>query len=446
MNTENSGNMSVATLEKIDKKLEEFGTAVKSVQDRLDKGEDKLDGVDKEVIQKASEDAAKSLQSIQDIQAKHASFAKSLEIVQKQALRPEGGGGPNSLESEYFEKFSAFMRHGTLMDKEFHLKAVDEHVSMLKGYTLEAKDLIKKDLVSGINPQGGFFIQPERSSQMVRRIFETSPIRQVANIMTTTTNEVELVIDDNEADDGGWVGETQTRPVTGTPDIGLLKIPVHEIFSQPPATQKMLDDAGFDIEGWLAGKVQRKISRSENTAFVSGDGNLKPKGFTTFPDWAVAGVYERGAIEQIPSGGATTITTDGIIDVQGSLIEEYQASAVWLMKRATFTEVIKLKDGEDRYLINFDLLREGTDRILLGQRILFANDFTGPTAPGVFPASALPIAYGDFGVGYTIVDRFGFRVLRDEFTQKPFVLFYTTKRTGGTVTNFEAIKLQVIST
>jgi len=421
------------------KKLDEFGTAVKAAQDRLDKTEDKLDGVDKEVIQKAAEEAAQSLQDIQDLKAKQTELNKTLELVEKQAFRTETEGDDKSTDSEYFNKFSTFMRTGKKMDEEFEKKAADLHVKSLKNYSNDAQDLIKKDLVSGINPQGGYWVRPERSSQMITRIFETSPVRQVANIMTTTTNEVEMIIDDNEAADGGWVGETQTRPNTGTPDIGLLKIPVHEIFAQPKATQKMIDDAGFDIEGWLAGKVQRKISRSENSAFVSGDGSQKPRGFLDYPAWAAAGVYERNAIEQIASGSATALTSDGLIDLQGSLIEEYQTNAVFMMKRGTFTEVVKLKDQNDNYLINFAMLKESTDKILLGKNVIFADDM--PAVAG----SALSVVYGDFGVGYTIVDRFGFRVIRDELTEKPFVLFYTTKRTGGAVTNFEGLKIQVVS-
>jgi len=421
------------------KKLDEFGTAVRAAQDRLDKTECKLDGVDKEVIQKAAEDASQSLQDIQDLKAKQTELNKTLELVEKQAFRTETEGDDKSTDSEYFNKFSTFMRTGKKMDEEFEKKAADLHVKSLKNYSNDAQDLIKKDLVSGINPQGGYWVRPERSSQMITRIFETSPVRQVANIMTTTTNEVEMIIDDNEAADGGWVGETQTRPNTGTPDIGLLKIPVHEIFAQPKATQKMIDDAGFDIEGWLAGKVQRKISRSENSAFVSGDGSQKPRGFLDYPAWAAAGVYERNAIEQIASGSATALTSDGLIDLQGSLIEEYQTNAVFMMKRGTFTEVVKLKDQNDNYLINFAMLKESTDKILLGKNVIFADDM--PAVAG----SALSVVYGDFGVGYTIVDRFGFRVIRDELTEKPFVLFYTTKRTGGAVTNFEGLKIQVVS-
>lgn len=426
-------------------KIDQFGTAVKAAQDRIDKAEKQLDGVDKEVIQKAAEDAAQSLQDIQDIKAKQESLTKTLELVEKQAFRGDGGGATDSTEAEYFEKFSGFLRHGKSMAQEFVEQAADFHSKSLQNYSEEAKGLIKKDFIAGINPSGGYWIRPERSSQMVTRIFETSPVRQVANIQTTTSDSFEMIVRDQKGSTGGWVGETQSRSKTSTAQIGLLTIPIHEIFAEPAVTQKMIDDAGFDIEGFVAQEIQRDISLDENTAFVNGDSSKKPEGFTTLPAWAVQGTYQRGALEQIPSGSATALTSDGVIDLQNSLVEFYQPGANWMMKRLTFSEIVKLKDGEDRYLINLNMLREGTDKILLGKPVIFADDFTGPTSSGVFATSSLPIVYGNFSVGYTIVDRFGFRLLRDEFTDKPNVLFYTTKRTGGAVTNFQSLKLQVVS-
>ena len=422
----------------IAEKLDTAIVGIKEAQERSNKAAEKLDGIDKEVIEKAISDATGAMQELQEIKQKHDALQKENELLAKFVYRGDEGSSENS-EQEYGEAFSKFLKKGHRIDEELIKKYADEQVSSMKGLYSDAREAIKKDLIEGIKPQGGYWVRPERSSQMVTRFFETSPLRQVANIMTTSTNEVELIVDDNEAAFGGWVGETQARPVTGTPDIGLLKIPVHEQFAQPQATQSMLDDAGFDVEGWLARKVQDKLGREQNTSFVTGDGSKKPKGFLSFDAWASPGVYERDAIEQIPTGSATDLESDGLIDVQNSLIEEYQPNAVWLMKRVTFGKVIKLKDNEDRYLINPLILREGAEKILLGQRVIFADDM--PVVAG----SALPVAYGDFSRGYTIVDRFGFRVIRDEFTNKPFIKFYTTFRVGGTVTNFESIKLQVVS-
>ena len=187
-------------------------------------------------------------------------------------------------------------------------------------------------------------------------------------------------------------------------------------------------DAGFNIEEWLAGKVTRRLTREENLAFVTGDGSQKPKGFLSLPAWAVNGTYERGAIEQISSGAAGAFTGDGVKALQNSLIEEYQASAIFGLKRASFQQIITLKDGNGAYLLDPRSMKVGDTMTLLGKQVVFMDDM-----PAV-AADSLSMVYGDFGVGYTIVDRIGFRVIRDEITQKGCVLFYTTKRTGGDVT------------
>lgn len=297
-----------------------------------------------------------------------------------------------------------------------------------------------KTMTTGSNPDGGYLVQPDRRTDVVvTRIFETSPMRAISDIITTGTNEVEIVIDDNEATSGGWVGEVTAPTDTATAQVGLLKIAVHEQFAMPKVTQKMLDDSYFDIEAWLAAKTNDKLVRTENTAFVSGDGANKPKGFLAYSAWAAAGTYERNKLEQINSGTSAVFTADGLRNLQGSLLEAYQANAVFLTKRDSFTAISLLKDGTGRYLLNERLLAEGVDVRLLGKKLLFADDMQAAAA------DSLSVAYGDFGVGYTIVDRMGLRVLRDPYTSKPFIKFYTTKRVGGAVTNYQAIKIQKLA-
>jgi len=197
----------------------------------------------------------------------------------------------------------------------------------------------------------------------------------------------------------------------------------------------MLDDAGFDIESWLTKKVTEKLSRVENTAFVSGTGVNSPKGVLGYTKWTTNGTYERNKIEQVISGTDGEFTADGLIDTQNALKEDYQGNASWLIKRASFGSIIKLKNGQGEYLINPFLLAQGGDKVLLGKPVVFANDVAAVAT------DALCAVYGDFKQGYTIVDRFGFRVIRDEFTSKPYVKFYTTKRVGGACTNYEALKI-----
>lgn len=294
----------------------------------------------------------------------------------------------------------------------------------------------RKDYVTGINPDGGYFVNPDaRTDFSVTREFETSPVRAVARVITTTSNEVEIIIDDNESSSGGWVTEMATRGDTDGAQVGVLSIVAHEQFAQPKVTQKMLDDSSINIEQFITMKTNDILIRTENTAFVSGDGAAKPKGFLAYNAWAVNGTYERDAIEQIDSGISAAIAADSIVALQTSLKGSYQPSAIFMMKRATWGEVMKLKDGEGRYLLNFELLPDGAGLRLLGKQVLFADDMA------TISADSLSIAYGDFSQGYTIVDRFGIRVLRDALTEKPFTKFYTTKRVGGAVTNYEAIKL-----
>jgi HK97 family phage major capsid protein len=309
------------------------------------------------------------------------------------------------------------------------------------GATNEELDMQTKTLVAGIDPQGGYWVRPELSNIMVKRIFETSPMRAISTVVSTSSDVLEMIIDDNELQDGGWVGETATRSDTNTPNIGKLSIPVHEIYAQPKASQKMLDDAGFDVESWLMRKVTDKVTRDENLAFVRGDGSQKPTGFLSYDAWTtnstptVAGIYERGKLERISTGVAATITADSLKLLQNSLLEDYQADAVFLLQRTTFEQVITLKDGIGHYLLNVDSMSKGDEKLLLGKKVIFANDMQAAAA------NSLSVAYGDFKTGYTIVDRFGFRVLRDMYTAKPYVKFYTTKRTGGAVTNYQCIKV-----
>ncbi len=297
-----------------------------------------------------------------------------------------------------------------------------------------------KSLVTGINPDGGYFVNPDfRTDITVTREFETSPMRAVSQIITTGTNEVEIPIDDNEGISGGWVGEITPRPETDTPQVGLLKIPVHEQFANPKISQKMLDDAAFNIESWLSEKTSKKFARDENTAFVVGDGSLKPRGFLDYPNWANPGTYERDALEQIASGVAGKVSADGAIKLKGALKGDYQAGAVFLAKRDTFTDLSLLKDGQGRYLLSETMLPDGVDVRLLGKPLFFADDMAAVAT------DSLSLAYGDFGTSYTIVDRMGIRVLRNPFTDIPFIRFYTTKRVGGAVTNYEGIKIQKLA-
>lgn len=440
--------------EEILKKIGEVGTAVKAAQDKAEdafKKAGRLDSLDENVIKQASEVATKAMEGLQSIKLAYEADKKAtdLAIAQLTAELTKPGNAKGAEEAEakadgaYGSGFSRYLRKGNAMSEEV-MKPIAEAIvkKHLSGLEEKEFDHEVKTLLSGSNPDGGYFVRPTVSANIIKRIFETSPIRNYANIETTTSDQHEMLIDDDQATSGGWVGEQQARGNTNTPQVGKVQIPIHEQFANPQASQKNLDDAGFNVETWLQNKVQDILSRKENTAFVTGSGVLQPVGFLTLPAWASAGVYQRNALEQFTTGVSGQFTADAIKLLQIGLKEAYQARAIFLIKRQSFGGIVTLKDGQGRYLLNPENIREANmlnQRLLLGNQVVFADDM--PAQAG----AALAMAYGDFSVGYTIVDRMGIRVIRDNMTNKPNVQFYTTKRVGGAVTNYEAIKILKLS-
>lgn len=429
-------------VEKIKVMIDAYGKDVKQTQDMLSANDEKLENFSKGTIEKAAEAATKNAEQIVEIKKEFTAVEKTVQFLQKTLSRT--GAAKDNEEKDFEEKagyeMTQYLRSAKPMSEE-----VVEKISIamsskgLFGVSDEERQLHIKTITAGNNPRQGYWIRPERSTVMIRRFFETSPIRSIAGITSTGSDTLEYIIDDNEVSTGGWVGETSPRGNTEENDIGLLTIPIHEQFAQPRVTQKMLDDSGFDLESYLTNKVTDKMTRFENTSFVVGDGAQKPRGFLSLPAWAVNGVYERGKLEQIVSGAAGEFTGDGVKNLQNSLLEIYQAGATFVTKRKNWGDIIILKDGLGAYLLDPRSFKVGDDLTLLGKPVMFADD-----VPDVANDS-LSLVYGDFGIGYTIVDRFGFRVIRDELTNKPNILFYTTKRVGGDVTNYQSIKIQRLS-
>lgn len=298
-----------------------------------------------------------------------------------------------------------------------------------KGEAAMAPDEIKY-LSSEQDPNGGYWVTSGMSNMIVNKVFETSPMRNVATMETISSDALEIPNDLSEAN-AAWATEESARPETDAPTIGIHSIPVHELYAMPKATQTLLDDSRIDVENWLAGKVADKFSRLENAAFINGDGVGKPRGILTFP----AGTTNPGEVQQVNSGSASALTADGLRTAVYALKSPYLKSGRWLMNRGTVESISKLKDTTGQYLWQ-PSLEAGELQTLLGYPIERMEDM-----PAV-AANSLSLAFGDFRQVYTIVDRMGVRVLRDPFSGKPFVLFYTTKRTGGDITNFEAFVIQ----
>ena len=399
----------MASLESINSKVEQLGFAweqFKSVNDqRL-----------KEIEKKGSADAlhTEQLTKINDFmdQTKDALDAtkKRVDEISTLANRPAGSEAKdqNPETSAYRDGFTAYIR---------------------KGHESGLAELQKKALSVGSDPDGGYLVTPQMSSQIITQVYETSPIRQVATIETTSSDSIDILEDRDEAGVGGWTTEIATPSDSDTPQIGMKNIPTHEIYAQPKVTQKGLDDISLDIESWLARKVADIFTRRENTAFVSGSTPGQPRGILTYP----AGTSWK-QVEQITTGSSGEITLDSLISIYYALKEGYAPNGTWLMRRELVKEVRLKKSGVGDYLWQPGLVAGQPDSIL-GRPVLQCADMP---AKGV---DALSIAFGDWKRAYTIVDRIGIRVLRDPFTSKPFVKFYTTKRVGGDVTNFEAFKI-----
>jgi HK97 family phage major capsid protein len=287
-------------------------------------------------------------------------------------------------------------------------------------------------LQTGSDPDGGYLVPTETSKRIVEKAYETSPMSDVAFTETIGGKELEVPRDEAEAG-AGWVGETEARPETTTPTLGMSKIVAHEMYAAPRATQNMLEDAGVDIEAWLARKVGEKFGRLEASAFLTGDGVGKPRGLLTYASGTAA-----GQIERLNSLAATDFTFDGLQDAVFALKDPYEANASWLINRLGLRNISKLKDGEGRYIWDMNNVKDKTGRsLLLGYPVRRATDISVPGAGNIMAA------FGDFKQAYTIVRRLGITTLRDPYTQKPYVIFYSRARVGGDVVNFEAVKLVV---
>ncbi|MGB9151951.1 MAG: phage major capsid protein [Alphaproteobacteria bacterium] len=289
------------------------------------------------------------------------------------------------------------------------------------------------------NSEGGYMVPPELADRIVTRQFDTTPMRQISTVMTISTEAVEMLRDTNEPV-AQWISELGVPTDTSEGLLGRIRIPVHELYAQPKATQKLLDDAFINVEEWLINKVSAKFSRAENNAFVVGDGIGMPRGFTTYAAQAVVDNSRPwGVLQYVPTGAAgafaSTAPADCLFDLMHSLRVGYHPDAVWIMPRAVADMIRKFKENTTQAYIWQPGLQQGSPATLLGFPVVLGEDMPA-VASGSFS-----LAFGSFKEGYTIVDRIGMRILRDPYTGAPFIKFRCTKRTGGDVVNFEAIKL-----
>lgn len=306
-----------------------------------------------------------------------------------------------------------------------------------KGNVELLSDGERKALQAGVDSDGGYLLPTPTVGRIVSRIFELSPIRQIANVMTISTAALEGVLDNDEAS-YGWVTETGTRSETNTPVLGKYRVEAHEMYAAPKATQTILDDAAVDVEGWLSGKQADKFARVEGAAFINGTGVGQPRGFATYTTAATADATRTwGQLEHVNTGanGAFhTTQADPLFDLIQAFKSAYLQNARWVTRREVIAAIRKFKTSTTNEYLWQPGLQVGQPSTLLGYPIVIAQDM--PT----LATGSLSMALGDFSEGYQIVDRQGIRTLRDPYTNKPYVIFYSTKRVGGAVLNFEAIK------
>ena len=301
----------------------------------------------------------------------------------------------------------------------------------LRGLTLEGKAMS-----TAVAADGGYLVDPQTAERVQSLLLSTSSLRSIANVVQVEATSFDVIVDRSEVG-SGWATETAATTETATPIIERISIKLHELAAMPKASQRLLDDSAFDVEGWLAEKIATRFIRAEAAAFINGDGVDKPRGIL-LPTKVANASWTWGNIGYVPTGAAadfaTTNPADCIVNLVYALGSDYRANAAFVMNSKTVGAVRKMKDADGRFLWS-DGLAAGEPSRLMGYPVLVSEDM-----PDV-AANAFAIAFGDFRAAYTIAERPDLRILRDPFSAKPNVLFYANKRVGGDITDFAAIKL-----
>lgn len=339
---------------------------------------------------------------------------RKLQSLQAAQLRPEKPNPTLEAHHDAHHGFTEFIRKGTL--------------APLEG----------KALSTNPDTEGGYVV-PDGIDYNLRQILQQqSVLRGLASVRQISTGSLELLID-KEMADAGWVAEKDDRPETETPDLDHLQIHTHEMYAKPKATQRFLDDAKMNVENWICQKISQKMAAMENEAFLFGDGNGRPRGILSHP--TAEGNAAWGELEEIKTGEngrfAQGQAVETLIETYHSLKPQYMQGACWLMPRSAQARIRRLKDRTTGIYLWQPSLAEGTCSTLLGHPIHLCDTLP----PLEAETESKSIIFGNFKEGYQILERQGTRVLRDPYSSKPFVEFYVTRRVGGDVVNFEALKV-----
>ena len=389
-------------------------------------------------------------------QSKLEKFKAALDdaYVRLDRMETYGGGAVAPTNREKLLPFAAgFMANALrrpVREAEIDWDAINQYQQAFQSYLRLGLNSMPNEyraaMQVGSDPDGGFWVPPQLSMTIIERLSELSPMRRLASVETIASDHLELPVDSGSLVSGGWIGETEARPETASPQVGLQNIYVREQYAQPKLTQKFLDDAALNVEDWLSRKIASKLAEDESASFVTGSGVKMPRGFL---DYKTASVPDDdatrpwGKLQYIPSGQSGGFKSgeqlDCLVQMTHSMKAPYHPGSVWLMARATGASLRTVKDSTGRFLWGDSMTEEGRPQ-LLGFPVHFEPSMDAMSA------NSFPIAFANVRRGYQILDHIsGIRVLRDNLTQKGFVLFYTTKRTGGDVVDTDAIKLLKLS-
>jgi HK97 family phage major capsid protein len=344
-----------------------------------------------------------------------------LELIEAKGNRPGFGAGQSDTEkaqAEHKEAFGGYLRKGRDFDVAIEQKALA--------------------ITTNSGADGGYAVPKVIDTMIQDLLVNISPIRSIASVQQISTSDFHKLVN-LRGTASGWVGETAARTATGTPSLADIKPTMGELYANPQATQQMLDDTFFNAEAWLADNVAIEFARAEGAAFVSGNGTNQPTGFLNGTPLATDdGTRAFGSIQYVPTGVAggfaASNPSDLFFSLAGKLKKGHRQGAKWVMNKATLFTVAAFKDSGGRYIFT-PVASPEVPANILGWEAVEAEDM-----PAV-AANSFSIAFGNFKNGYLIVDRIGTRVIRDPFTNKPYIGFYTTKRVGGAVIDSEAIKV-----
>lgn len=426
-NAAGDGNADLSAIpQEVRTSIEKLMKGVSALQDTVNKNDAEVKRVGGELKDVIRKDQVERISK--DIEELKAEVSKELTALKRRAVNAEKEV-PAEL-TEYKAAFDQYVRKGG-RSAESALEEAGRKASEAKAMSVQS------------DPDGGYTVLPEVERTIDMTVRDISPMRQAAQVIQIGTDRYKKPMNVHGTN-SGWVGETGARTETASSTLQMGEFPVFELYAMPSATQQVLDDSFFNVEQFIADEVALEFAVQEGNAFLLGDGVLRPRGLLTYNTAADSGAgVTWGSIGRINTGASAAFKTrsgdvnpaDDLITLQYRLKPAYRAGAAYMMNKLVLGAVRIMKDGQGNFVGGHRLTDNGIVDTVFGRPVVEAEDMPN------LGASSLSIAYGDFRRAYLIVDRIGIRVLRDPFTAKPYVLFYTTKRVGGGVQNFEAVKL-----